>query len=98
MEMLSDSPLAGLSTAPDIVKHLQNQDVPTSAILELLTVSVLHDSETRYYPELHYRLLAEGDAQERASVILAEMNDLKSLLSRAAKQRHPDTPRGCSWN
>ncbi|MGD9688177.1 MAG: LON peptidase substrate-binding domain-containing protein [Phycisphaerales bacterium] len=97
-ELLTDTSLSTLSNAKAIVKHLANDEVPTSAILELLTVSVLHDTEARYYPELHYRLLAEGDASRRAELILNEMQDLRTLLQRAEKQRHADAPRGCTWN
>lgn len=98
IELLSAAPLAELRNAQAVVQHLQNEELPTSAIMELLTVSVLHDSEARYYPELHYKLLEEGGARERAEMILQEMQNLAGLLQRAAKQRETDAPRGCSWN
>lgn len=99
--LLTESPLSGLKSAPDLAKYLENDAIPTSAIMELLTESVLHDARTGYYPELHYTLLAEPDATRRAQIILAEMNDLRKLLVLAGKQRQGgDTPppRGCNWN
>jgi uncharacterized protein len=98
IELLSAPPLSELKNAQAVIQHLRNEELPTSAIMELLTVSVLHDSEARYYPELHYKLLEEAEAKERAAMIVREMQDLATLLRRAAKQRETDAPRGCTWN
>ncbi len=98
IEMLSRQPLSDLRNAESAVKHLRNDDLPTSAIMELLTVSILHDSERRYYTELHYRLLQEGDASERARLIQSELENLAGLLRLAGPQRQMTTPKGCHWN
>ncbi len=97
-EMLADTRLSDLRNAARVVEHLRNDQFPTTAIMELLTVTILRDSETRYYPELHYSLLAEGDPVRRAALIERELGSLNSLLSRAVLQKKSDLPRGVSWN
>lgn len=98
IEILSERPLSDLRNAGSALKHLRNAELPTSAIMELLTVSILHDSERRYYTELHYRLLQEGDAAQRARLIQSELENLAGLLRRAGKQRQVEAPKGCNWN
>jgi hypothetical protein len=90
--MLTQTTLHDLREAPAILKHLADEDVPTSAILELLTFTMLPD------PELRYRLLAEGDLHARASIIRGELAKLQTLLSRAAPQRREKPPKGVNWN
>jgi len=97
-DLLTTAPLSDLKRAARVVEHLKNDQFPTTAIMELVTVSILHDSEARYYPELHYSLLAEGDPVRRAALIERELGSLNTLLTRAASQRKSDAPRGCSWN
>ncbi len=98
--LLQAEPLSDLKDAETVVRHLGDEDLPTSAILELITCSLLRDAEMRYYHELHYRLLAEGDPVRRAAMIEAGLHDLGRLLKAARPQRRSDTdtPRGCSWN
>jgi Lon protease-like protein len=100
--MLAAEPLSDLKEAELVVKHLGDEDLPTSAVLELITCSLLRDAEMRYYHELHYRLLSEGDPVRRADLIQAALADLGRLLDRARRQRAliaPDAPpRGCCWN
>jgi hypothetical protein len=90
--LLSSTALRELSDAKAVVKCLIDPEMPTSAILELVTYSLLSDQEVRY------RLLAEGDAFKRAALIRAELLDLKRLLARAGAQRVEDVPKGCWWN
>ncbi len=90
--LLSSTSLSQLADAKAVVKCLVDPEMPTSAILELVTYSLLNDQEVRY------RLLAEGDASKRAALIRAELLDLKRLLARAEMQRLEDLPKGCSWN
>lgn len=92
VELLSQTRLSDLKDAGTVVKHLQDDEVPTSAVLELVTFSILTDQELRY------RLLAEGDVNLRAGVIETELRRLQHVLDRAAPQRAVDTPKGCTWN
>lgn len=90
--MMGGTTLRELRESPGILKHLADEDVPTSAILELLTFTMLPD------PELRYRLLAEGDLMARATLIQSELGKLQRLLERAAPQWADRPPKGLSWN
>lgn len=79
--LFAGTSLRDLREAKTIVKHLADEDVPTSAILELVTFSVLPD------PELRYKLLAEGNALRRSAIIRTQLDAIRSLLDRAAPQR-----------
>ncbi len=90
--LLDSTVLRDMADAKAVVKCLVDPEMPTSAILELVTVSLLNDQEVRY------QLLAEGDVAKRAALIRAELMDLMRLLKRAGSQRDGDAPKGCSWN
>lgn len=79
--LFAGTSLRDLREAKAIVGHLADDDVPTSAILELVTFSVLPD------PELKYRLLAEGDALRRSAIIRTQLDAIRNLLDRAVPQR-----------
>ena len=79
--LFAGTSLRDLREAKAIVGHLADEDVPTSAILELVTFSVLPD------PELRYRLLAEGNALRRSAIIRTQLDAIRDLLDRAAPQR-----------
>lgn len=91
-QMLSETTLSDLKEAAGVCKHLGDEDIPTSAIVELITFAILGDSEVRY------RLLAEGDVALRAKVVERELGRLRQTLDRAAPQRKVETPKGCHWN
>lgn len=96
--MLESEPLSGLSEAGAVGRHLRDEDIPASAVLELVAVALLRDSEMRYYNELHYQLLAEGDPRRRARMIEERLAELARLLERARPQTASDAPKGCHWN
>jgi hypothetical protein len=93
--MLRATKLAEFKDTPQIIKHIEDVDVPTTAILELVTYRLLPD------PELRYRLLAEGDALERAQIITTELTKLAEVVeaaSRLSAQSTAKPPKGVSWN
>lgn len=90
--LLTDAPLTSLTAAESIGGCLEREEAPTDAILELIAISVVSDSE------LKYRLLAEGDPRERAAMIEEELVTLRGLLRRASLQIDPAAPKGCRWN
>lgn len=90
--MLSESPLTSLSASENICQCLDREEAPTSAVLELVGVSLISDDQVRY------QLLEEGDPGARAEIIEREMASLRSLLSRAELQRDENAPKGVSWN
>ncbi len=91
-QVLSEGPLTQMTAANPLLDFIRKPEIPTEAILELISFTLVSD------PEKRYRLLAEGDASERASLIQRELSDLGSLLKRAAAQHPEEWPKGCSWN
>ncbi len=91
-EALAEGPLAQLAAARAVLEYVQNAEVPTSALLELVSFTMLSGKTLRY------RLLAEGDIQRRADLIKSELETLASLIRRAAHQRPEEWPKGLSWN
>lgn len=91
-ELLDETPLSKLAHADWVMEQIRNDDIPTSVILELTAFALPTSREVRY------KLLAEGDAGNRAELITAELGSLKTLVVRAQKQ-HPEAwPKGQSWN
>jgi len=91
-EHLAEGELSRLAVAEQVSEYVRNDEVPTDAALELVAFAILNQTETRY------RLLAEGDVNRRARMIRAELERLRSLISRAMKQHPEDWPKGVSWN
>jgi uncharacterized protein len=90
--LLTATSLRELRESAKVAKHIADSDVPTTAILELVTFTMLHDSELRY------KLLEEGDVMERAREIRHQLEDLRTLLDRALPQKTDAKPRGPHWN
>ncbi len=91
-DLLSDVGLTQLAAAEGLVRCLEQEEAPTSAILELVGISVVTDND------LKYRLLEEPSAIRRAAIIEEELIVLRELVSRAAQQIDPEAPKGCNWN
>lgn len=93
-DALEHTPLSGLRHAGDLAKHAKNEDVPASIIIEMLGLSYVTDSELRY------KLLATGDAEQRAKILTTHLTDLEGLLRKAEPQRHRNNPppRGVTLN
>lgn len=85
--LLTAAPLSGLREAAGVAQHLGNPNIPADAVMELVAVSLLRDADMRFYNELHYELLAEGDAARRVGLIEAALHELGALLTRAERQR-----------
>lgn len=91
-ELLTDGPLTRLSTAEIMVEKIDDEDIPTGVILDLVSFVLPTRREVRY------RLLAEGDAGERAECVEREMRHLAHVLKVAQTQHPEEWPKGCSWN
>lgn len=90
--MLTTGELSRLATAETILEYVRNDDVPTHALLELVSFALVTDDRLRY------RLLAEPDVQTRADMLLGELGHLRSLIRRGDVQRPDEWPKGLSWN
>jgi Lon protease-like protein len=91
-ELLDESPLSEMKHAGAVLEYVRNDELPTSAVMELVSFTLITD------PALRYALLAEPHAESRAGIILAELQHLTELLRRAPRQHPEEWPKGCSWN
>lgn len=90
---LVEGPLRHLRAAAGILKFTQNPGIPTTALLELLTATVVEEAGVRY------RLLEEGDPEARAAIIGDELGKLERLIQNAEHQVSGEQPpKGCHWN
>lgn len=92
VEAIETDRLGDLRGAKGMLEHLKNDEIPTSALVEVLGFQFLSDQEVRY------RLLATDDAGERAALVSEQLMDLQDLLRRAQPQRSMNEPKGCHWN
>jgi Lon protease-like protein len=90
--MLSEGELRELRVAEPVLEYVRNEEIPASALLELVSFTVITDLGVRY------ALLAEPSAFRRARVIVGELSHLAGLIRRAKSQRPEEWPKGCSWN
>ncbi len=91
-ELLSNGPLTKLAAAEIMVEKIDDGEIPTAVILDLVSFALPTRREVRY------RLLAEGDAAERAEHVEQEMLHLSGVLKLACDQHPEEWPKGCSWN
>jgi len=84
--------LSKFSTARPVLEWLNNEEIPSAVLLELVTFAMITE------PKLRYKLLAEPDAGVRSSLILAELEHLDRMVIQAKAQQPEDWPKGCSWN
>lgn len=85
-------PLKKLTAADEIVRFLQDDDIPTSTMLEVVAFTLVSDTETRY------RMLAEPDPSRRAAALRDELEAFGRLIRLAERQKPEQWPRGVSWN
>lgn len=91
-ELLSQTSLRELRASRAVLEHVRNEDMSTSEVLDRVSFTMLSDKELRY------RLLAEGDPAQRASLIFRELRTMQTVIDRAGLQHAGEWPKGCSWN
>lgn len=91
-DALTEGPLRQMTAASSILEYVRNDEIPTSALLELVSFTMTGGGELRY------RLLAEGDAAQRARLVKHELEHIQALIRRARAQHPEQWPKGCSWN
>lgn len=89
---LAEGPLKQMTASEPILEYIRNPQIPTVALLELVSFTMLNDSRVRY------ALLEEGDAHTRADLIEDELDKLSRLVRLALRQHPEEWPKGCSWN
>jgi Lon protease-like protein len=91
-QMLVNPRLSRLRCVDTVMQWFDNEEVSTTALLELIGFALVHDSE------LKYRLLAEASPIRRARLIRGELRNLDHLVSVADRQGYRNWPKGMSWN
>lgn len=91
-DMLAEGPLTQMAASKPVLEYVRNDQLPTTAVLELVSFTIVSE------PGLRYRLLAEPHAEVRAQMILTELEHLSGLIRRAQEQHPEEWPKGCSWN
>lgn len=91
-ELLDGPRLRRMTSADAVRQWIAREDVPTHALVELVSFALLKDDELRY------RMLAEPDARTRAKLLTSELVNLDRLVALAERQGHGSWPKGMSWN
>ncbi len=92
LQTLLDRPrLRRMSSADTVREWVARTDVPTHALVELVSFALLKDDELRY------RLLEEPDLRRRARMLTDELRHIDRLVALADLQDR-EWPKGMSWN
>lgn len=89
---LDEGDLRRLAQAGEILELLENEEIPSPVIVEIISFALINDDSTRY------ALLAEGNLSRRTKVVQRSLDELASLIRRAAAQEPGSWPKGTSWN
>jgi uncharacterized protein len=93
MEMLIEAEeFDHLASIETLRTYLNDEDIPISALLDVVGVALLNDSNRKY------QLLCNADLRERGEYIVGEMQSIGRLIRSASKQDPSTWPKGLSWN
>jgi Lon protease-like protein len=81
-----------LTAAEALRNYVDDDEIPTAALLDVVGVAVLNDAERKY------RLLEAADLDDRSEFVLSELRDLTRLIDSARRQGSTDWPKGMSFN
>ncbi|MBS0191113.1 MAG: LON peptidase substrate-binding domain-containing protein [Phycisphaerales bacterium] len=84
--------LRKLVQSDTLLEFVRDEDIPTTALLELIAFTLVEDKEKRY------RLLEEPDADTRAGIVEVELEGLDKLIRQATAQAGEKYPRGYTPN
>ncbi len=89
---LSGGELKELTVAEQMLEYVRNEDVPTTALIELISFALVTE------PAARYRLLSEPELSRRVDFVRDALENL-GLMIRQARAQHPEQwPKGLSWN
>ncbi|GJM18765.1 MAG: ATP-dependent protease [Phycisphaeraceae bacterium] len=89
---LTEGDLRELSVADQMLEYVRNEDVPSTALIELISFALVTEPATRY------QLLSEPELARRVDLVRGALEDLESII-RQARAQHPEAwPKGLSWN
>ena len=81
--LLEDEYLRTL-TATQALRKLFENELPTSAVVDLALLTIASDSEQRY------AALAEGDAERRLQMLERQLRSMRDVITRAERFAHRD--------
>ncbi len=90
--LLSGLRFQRMHSARAVLAWLERKELSHQAALELVAFALVKDEELRY------RILAEGDAHERAVMVWADLHRTDRFIAKAEQQLGRPAPRGVSWN
>jgi len=90
--LFAEGRLARMSGADAFAALALRDEIPTSALVEIVGGAILNDTEARY------RMLAEPDLRARTRLLVDELERLDGLIARADLQAWREWPKGLSWN
>lgn len=89
---LDAGPLSRLTDGATLLEYVRDDDIPTAALIELISFTLVKDREKRY------RLLEEGDADARAEMVRREIAEIDRMIRLALPQTGGEYPRGYTPN
>lgn len=89
---LDAGPLSRLTDGATLLEYVRDDDIPTAALIELISFTLVKDREKRY------RLLEEGDADARAEMVRREIAEIDRMIRLALSQTGGEYPRGYTPN
>lgn len=89
---LDAGPLSRLTDGATLLEYVRDDDIPTAALIELISFTLVKDREKRY------RLLEEGDADARAEMVRREIAEIDRIIRLALPQTGGEYPRGYTPN
>ncbi len=81
-----------LRAAEALRTYVNDEEIPTVALLDVFGFALLNDAERKY------RLLSHADMRRRGDFILGELEELRGLIRHASLQDSDSWPKGVSWN
>ena len=90
--LLQGPRLKRLIAVDSVLDWIGRDDIPTTALIELISFTMIHDEETRY------ALLEESDPSARADLVSNELLRLDRLVALGDLQGYRNWPKGLSWN
>ncbi len=91
-QLLNSPRLQSLRGVTKVRQLFDREDVPTSALLELVGSALLED------PAVRYALLSEAAPERRAAIIRRELRTIDGVIRAAQWQMNAGWPKGLSWN
>lgn len=89
---LDAGPLSRLTDGATLLEYVRDDEIPTAALIELISFTLVKDREKRY------RLLEEGDADARAEMVRREIAEIDRMIRLALSQTGGEYPRGYTPN